>query len=341
MTKEAIEVVFFQRKPYPFHKSLEFIFNDVRARLPSNIQPKTVVFSRYSSGIVNRMLIALEAYRKRGAVNHITGDIHFANLLLKKKNTILTVLDCGMLATSARIKKELLRFFWFTLPVKKAAYITVISTATKNDLLQYVRYDPGRILVIPVAISSAYTYSPKEFNRIRPVLLQIGTTPNKNIGRLAAAIDGMPCHLNIVGRLTLELEAVLATHKVSYSIFTDLSEQQIVDQYRACDLVVFPSTFEGFGMPIVEGNATGRAVITSNLLSMPEVAAGAAHLVDPYSVQEIREGILKLIDDAAYRNGLIQKGLQNCRRFDPALIAAMYTALYIKVDQESGVAAGS
>ena len=333
--KDKINVVFFQRKPYPFHKSLEFIFSDVRARLPKDIISKTVIFSHYSSGVMNRIRIVKEASSNSGDVNHITGDIHFADLMLKKKNTILTVLDCGMLAAATGIKKQLLRFFWFTLPVKKAAYITVISTATKQDLLRYVQYDPWKILVIPVAISSSFTYAPKEFNRHKPVLLQIGTTFNKNISRLIEAIRNIPCHLNIVGKLTDDTKSLLEQYHISYNNFTDLSDQQIIDQYKACDIVTFCSTYEGFGMPIVEANATGRAVITSNILSMPEVAGNAAHMVDPYDVDAIREGVRKLIHDDRYRNDLIGKGQENCKRFDPAVIAGMYVELYRKVYNES------
>lgn len=331
-----VSVVFFQRKPYPFHKSLEFIFQDVRARLPRNIRSETIVFRHYSRGILNRIRIAWEAYQNQGEVNHVTGDIHFATLLLPRKKTVLTVLDCGILATTSGLKKELLRLFWFSLPAKKAAWITVISGSTKKDLLNYIKYDPERILVIPVAISSAYTYHAKEFNKLKPVLLQIGTTPNKNLNRLVQAVQGISCELRIVGKLADETKSLLDQSGISYSNFTDLSEQQLVEQYRTCDLVTFVSTFEGFGMPIIEANATGRAVITSNLLSMPEVAGDAAHLVDPYKADEIREGIQQLIRDDDYRNALIRKGLSNCKRFDPAIITNQYAELYRTIRHASG-----
>jgi len=84
-------------------------------------------------------------------------------------------------------------------------------------------------------------------------------------------------------------------------------------------------------MPILEAQAVGRPVITSNILSMPEVAGDAACLVDPFDVSAIREGILKIIQDGSYREELIRKGQMNIRRFDPEKIALQYLDLYKKV----------
>jgi glycosyltransferase involved in cell wall biosynthesis len=81
-------------------------------------------------------------------------------------------------------------------------------------------------------------------------------------------------------------------------------------------------------MPIVEANAVGRVVVTSNLLSMPEVAGGAAHLVDPFDVSSIRSGILKVIEDDSYREALITKGFANRKRFDTRQIAQEYAEIY-------------
>jgi len=85
-------------------------------------------------------------------------------------------------------------------------------------------------------------------------------------------------------------------------------------------------------MPIIEAQAVGRVVITSNISSMPEVAGEAACLVDPYSVDSIRNGFIKLIQDEAYRNELISKGFINSKRFDGQLIANKYLDIYKELD---------
>jgi glycosyltransferase involved in cell wall biosynthesis len=330
-----VRVVFFQRKPYDFHKSLEFIFDDVRQRLKGQIIPEKKVVSYYSKGLLSRIKIIFEAKQNQGDINHVTGDIHFSAILLKKQKTILTVLDCGMLSSSKGIKHALLKYFWFTLPLKKVSFVTVISEATKDELLKYVRFKKELIKVIPVAVSEVFTYHPKPFNKEKPVILQVGTKFNKNLLRLIEALKGVSCHLNIVGEVTSDIKEKLEICGVSYSSMENLTDVEIVEQYVKCDMLSFVSTYEGFGMPIIEANATGRPVITSNILSMPEVAGNAACLVDPYNVDDIRAGIQKIIHNESYREQLIRNGLKNCQRYNAGHIANMYLELYQQVAENS------
>ncbi len=326
-----IRVVFFQRKPLPIHRSVEYIFKDVRSRMPAYIEPLTKIFRFYSKGILPRLYIIWEAFTSQGDVNHITGDIHFAAIALKKRKTMLTVLDCIMLSDSSGLKHALLKYFWFTMPLRKCSHVTVISEATKQELLKYVKYPVEKIHVIPVAISPAFQYVPKPFNEDEPVILQVGTTPNKNLGRLIQAVKGISCHLVIIGNLSSEMIDQLKNYGITYSNLVNLTDQEMVEQYALCDVLSFVSVYEGFGMPIVEANATGRPVVTSNLLSMPEIAGNAACIVDPYDMDSIRSGILRVLHDKSYREELVQNGLINCKRFDPQDIADSYLSLYKKI----------
>jgi glycosyltransferase involved in cell wall biosynthesis len=329
MKNKRPSVVFFQRKSRAIgNYSVEFIFEDVRKRLSSKINSK-VVYSKFeSNGLFKRLYNVLEAFLSQGQVNHVTGDINYVGLLLSKKKTIHTILDCVFLKGTTGLKQKILKYFWLTIPIKKSKYIIAISNATKQEILQHQKCDPNKIVVIPVAISNLFVKSQKEFNKVCPTILQLGTAPNKNVLNLLKAVVGLNCHLNIIGVKHQYLIDFMDSNKISYTYEHGLSNEDIVERYKQCDIVSLVSTYEGFGMPILEGQTIGRAVITSNIYSMPEVGGDACHYVDPQSIDEINQGIVKLIMNEKYRNQLIERGFNNIKKFDPELIAQMYFNLY-------------
>lgn len=173
-----------------------------------------------------------------------------------------------------------------------------------------------------------FTPAPKRFSTQEPLILQVGTGANKNLERVVEALSGLKCRMNILGTLPATQKAILERHGIRYSNAQNATDTEVVEAYNASDMVVFASTYEGFGLPIIEANATGRPVVTANVLSMPEVAGSAACLVDPYDVASIRRGILRVIDDASYRQSLIEAGFENVKRFSAKAIAGEYVKLY-------------
>jgi glycosyltransferase involved in cell wall biosynthesis len=107
-----------------------------------------------------------------------------------------------------------------------------------------------------------------------------------------------------------------------------LDDAALLDVYRACDAVIFASTYEGFGLPIIEAQAIGRPVITSRVCSMPEASGGAALFVDPHDVADIRRAIQSLIDDPQAAAELVRRGYPNAARYAPERIGAAYAELY-------------
>jgi len=270
----------------------------------------------------------IEAAFRQGDVNHITGDVHFLAYFLRGKRTLLTIHDLVSVHRLKGWRRAMLLFFWYWLPVKCTAVVSVISASTKKDLLQYIKIDPGKIRVVYDCVSSDFRPYLRAFNFATPVVLQIGTGSNKNIGRVARALQGIPSHFRVVGNLDEVQLTILRKCGVEYSSVSNISDAQILDEYRQCDMLVFASTYEGFGLPIVEAQAIGRPVVTSTACSMPEVAGDAACLVDPLDVASIREGILKVINDTAYREELVRRGFENVERFQPEIIAQEYVDIY-------------
>jgi len=326
-----MKVVFFHRKPKGINFSVEGIFKVVRELMPNDVEC-VVAESRYdSSGLFKRLYNIVEAAFRQGDVNHITGDVHFLSYLLAKDKTLLTILDCVVAYNAKGFRRWLLRLFWYVIPEKRVKLISVISQSTKDELLKFIPCDPDKVRVVPVCISPNFVRHDKTFNAVNPRILQVGTTANKNVIRLVQALQGLDCHLDIVGRLSNELMEALNQCNVTYTNSFNLSEAEIIEKYNQCDLVSFVSTYEGFGMPIVEANVVGRPVITGNLLSMPEVASNAACIVNPHNIPEIRAGIIRIISDEEYRKEIVHNGYENAVRFSQENVSKQYYAIYKEI----------
>ncbi|MFM7854151.1 MAG: hypothetical protein ACKO96_20075, partial [Flammeovirgaceae bacterium] len=178
----GMHVIFFHRKPRPnFNFGVENQFKAVRQNLPVDVEYQVKQVKYFSNGFFKRLYIGLECWlaQKEKSVNHVTGDINFVALFLKRNKTVLTVLDLGLLNRKKSIKYWLLRYFWVVLPCKKSAVVTPISESAKEELMKYVNIPAKKIRVVYVPISDSFTPKPKSFNKHKPLILQIGTKPNK------------------------------------------------------------------------------------------------------------------------------------------------------------------
>ncbi len=333
----AISVVHFQRRPTLRTFSVERLFNTVRGALPAEIECRVAVSRYRSAGLFKRLYNIIEASARQGDVNHVTGDVHFLCYLLHKRRTVLTVLDCVSMERFRGFERMLFRLFWLAIPVRRCAVVVAISEFSRRELLRYVNIPADSVRVIGVPHAADFKPVPGVFRKDKPTILQLGTGANKNLIRSAQALAGIPCHLIIVGALTRAQRDVLLETGIEHENNPRATDAEIVGYYTRCDLVLFASTYEGFGMPIIEANAIGRPVVTSNICSMPEVAGSAASLVDPRDVQSIREGILKVIHDDAYRENLIQNGFRNAARFTPEAIAQQYADIYMELSRRDGI----
>jgi glycosyltransferase involved in cell wall biosynthesis len=204
-----------------------------------------------------------------------------------------------------------------------------ISKKTQTEVLQKVAIQEDKIDVIPNPVNIQYKYSPKEFNSRKPVILHVGGNgERKNLANTIEAIKDIKCHLRIIGNISAFYKNLLAINQIEYSNVSNLSDDEIVTEYENCDIVNFPSKYEGFGMPIIEGQATGRVVLTSNHSPMKDVAGEGAYLVDAENVKSIKEGYEDLISKPVLRAELIRKGLENVKKYKVEDIAAQYKKIY-------------
>jgi glycosyltransferase involved in cell wall biosynthesis len=324
--------VFRRRNPVFF--SIEKVFALIQPVLETKVQLNSIELPYYNTGLLSifRNLYYLKKKRFKG-LYHITGDAHYALLALPASSTILTIHDCVFLHAATGIKRKILKWLFLDMPVKRAALVTTISEFSRQEILRYTHCPAGKILVIPNPVNDAIFFKEKAFNNVDPVILFIGTTPNKNLERVAAALEGFSCQLRVLGRLTAGQEQLLLKYRIDFSAVSNISETELADLYAETDIVLFPSVFEGFGLPVLEAQKAGRVVITSNIDPMKTVAGAGAFLVDPYNTEDIRNGIKKMIEDSDTRNGLIKKGFENILNYNAVSIATAYYRVYEKLEK--------
>lgn len=327
----TMRIVQFMRDPRVNVFSIERLYEDVRDALPADCDAVEWVCRNPSTGFWPRLRDAWAARKAQGDVNHVTGDTHYLTYFLDRQRTVLTVHDLVTIERSKGLKRLVFWFLWFWLPVMRSRLVITVSEATRQALLSSVRCAPDKVVVIHNPVSEEFTPVERMFNAECPRILQVGTKPNKNIPRVAEALAGIVCKLVIIGPLTSDLKDVLKSYDITFENHTGLTREELVEQYVKSDMLMFASIYEGFGLPVIEANAVGRPVLTSNLSPMTEVAKGTACLVDPLDASSIRAGVVQIINDSTYRESLVSAGYKNALRFRLSTVADNYAEVYRQV----------
>lgn len=327
----SISVNFIERRDGD-SPSIERVFRAVASQLQTLGIRSIFTAAKFGNGVVSTALNLIFFRPAKADVFHITGHINYMGMVLPKDRTVLTVHDLTILDYRTGLRRTLIEKLYFTWPARRLRYITAISQETKEKLLRLTALADEKVRVIenPLLISSSGSQI-KGFAAVRPTILQLGTAPNKNLERLIRAVADIPCRLRIIGQLSPEIGELLEDLRIDYENGVGLSDSEVEQAYESADIVTLCSTDEGFGLPIIEAQAKGIPVVTSDRSPMKDVAGGGAFLVDPENIESIRTGILAVINDSHLREDLVSRGRENVCRFDPSRIAEQYKTLYEEV----------
>lgn len=324
-----VTLVFRGKNPRFF--SIESVFSRMLSAWPTAEKPSSVELP--DLGVTIRNVKFLRSFRRRNVsdVWHMTGDSTYVAVVLPSRQTIISIHDCGFFVRNRSLKTRIIKWILLDIPVRHAGYVHAISDKTKEEIIRLTGCNPDKVRVISNPVSPLLRHTPRDFSIASPRLLFIGLTENKNFERACEAVAGIPCELVIIGKPDADQLNVLARLNIAHSIQHGLTEAEMAMQYENADIVYFPSLYEGFGLPVIEGFKAGRAVLTSNISPMREISEGAACLVDPLHTASIRDGLLRLIRETNYREALVQRGLVVAERYTPETKAAAFFAFYQEV----------
>ncbi|WP_165360661.1 glycosyltransferase family 1 protein [Candidatus Chloroploca sp. Khr17] len=283
---------------------------------------------------LGQVQIALAAHRHDlDLVHDPTGSAPLGLTSARRVATIHDVIPFVYPDTSTRLDWLIYRL-WLPLVARRLDTIITDSQQSRSDLIRYLALKPERVKIIPMAAAPHYrpvsrTIVEQTLARLgirAPYLLFVGSLEvRKNLTRLFEAYARLRTWsrqwtLVVVGARKLRQSPLSATvrrlglepniHVTGY-----VAEEDLPALYSGADLFVFPSLYEGFGLPPLEAMACGTPVVTSNVSSLPEVVGDAALTVDPYDVTALARAMERALTDATLRTDLRAKGLARAAQF--------------------------
>lgn len=230
--------------------------------------------------------------------------------------------------------------------LKNCQKIIAVSEATKNDLIELLKVDPNQIKVIHEGLNENFKdYRPKKNDLSLPskYILSVCTLePRKNLIRLIRAYSLLPNQIKNKYKLVLigkngwnnnELFQTINDLNLKGNIILPgyVEDSKLPDYYSNASVFVYPSLYEGFGLPPLEAMACGVPVITSNISSLPEVVAKAGLLVNPYQEEQISKGIRTILSSPGLQKKMVQKGKIQAHKFQWTKAAQKTIQIYEEI----------
>ena len=207
---------------------------------------------------------------------------------------------------------------------KESALIIAVSESTKQDIIEILKIPAKKIRVIHEACNTEFTEkSAEDTEKIKKkygikgdYLLAVGTLePRKNLKRVIEAFKIVQSAKCKAQSLVIAGKFGWGNQQSAIKFLGYVPQEDLPALYSGAQVFVYPSLYEGFGLPILEAMACGCPVVTSNVSSMPEIAGEAAVLVNPEKVEDIARGIKEVIGDKEIRDKLVKKGIERAKQF--------------------------
>lgn len=264
-----------------------------------------------------------------------------------KTKLVLTLHDTAFRTFPGSVSRLFALYYRYIVPkaIRRAAYIVTVSEASRREIMRYYPEAEAKMSVIPLGIHHKYRVVP-EIRKRRQILFVGSVNARKNVTGVIEAFEKLPldcgASLVIVGRffgnfpLPGPMAAALQRAEANENIIfkTGLDDAALVREYNAAACFVFPSFYEGFGLPPLEAMACGTPVIASDLAPMTEVCGQAALYVDPHDTDALVGMMLHLLNDDALRAEMTSKGLEHVKRFSWEKAAKSHMDVFTKVLQE-------
>lgn len=274
-------------------------------------------------------------------VDHSYGYLlrYFSRLQRKKTlitcHDIIPLIDKDNLVNRAKFAHLSFRLWKYSVQsIKLAAYILADSESTKRDCVTSLQLDPGKIFVIPLLLKKEFRNIPESKQALRRRLalpehlfymVIIGSNlKRKNVLSALKTLDRLKKINDNIRLIRIgedfdqgQKEFIANNSLDDFILFKGrLDNQSLLEYFKASDVLLFNSLYEGYGLPILEAYVLEVPVLTSNVSSMPEVAGEGAMLVDPESIDEACEGLISIMKNEDVRINLIGKGKERLKQIE-------------------------
>jgi glycosyltransferase involved in cell wall biosynthesis len=271
----------------------------------------------------------LDSWRLARALGHLNGqDVFFSpgynTPLFCRSPFVFTIHDLSHVYCPEN-SSRMIRLYYATVLKRacgNAAKILTVSEFTRTQIIDWAGVRGEKVFNVGCGVDAAYRPGTETYGLSFPYFLCVSNRKeHKNEFRAVeafakAGLDSS-IHLVFTGGPETTLMQWIVRHRISNRVLFlgAVPEVELPSLYRGATALLFPSLYEGFGLPVLEAMACGTPVVTSNVAAIPEIAGDAALLVDPTCVEAMTDAIQRIVDDEGLRETLRQRGLMRAARF--------------------------